>query len=45
MVLDALDEDLATRFYQTLGFIQFPSNPNRLFLSIGTIKQLYAEAE
>ncbi|MCL2344874.1 MAG: GNAT family N-acetyltransferase [Desulfobulbus sp.] len=39
MVVDARD-DLATRFYRKYGFIAFPNNSQRLFLTMATIRPL-----
>lgn len=42
VVVDAKD-DRARVFYQDYGFIDFPGHPNRLFLPMQTIEQLFPE--
>jgi len=37
VVVDAIDDD-AVKFYQRFGFQQFPGHPNRLFLTVDTIR-------
>lgn len=39
VIVDAQNEK-AVEFYRRYGFIEFPENNRRLFLSMGTIKQL-----
>ena len=40
VVVDAKDE-AASRFYASYSFLQFPNNPRRLFLPMGTIEKLF----
>ncbi len=42
VVVDAKDEK-ARAFYRSYGFIDLPDHPNRLFLPMGSIEQLFAE--
>ncbi len=35
-------DDRASRFYSDYGFVPFPESPNRLFLRMDIIGQLYA---
>jgi GNAT superfamily N-acetyltransferase len=37
VVVDAIDDE-AVKFYQRFGFQQFPAQPNRLFLTVDTIR-------
>lgn len=39
VIVDAKDEN-ATTFYKSYGFIEFPDNQRRLFLSMNTIRKL-----
>lgn len=39
VIVDTINEK-ATTFYKKYGFIEFPDNDRRLFLSMGTIKKL-----
>ncbi len=41
VVVDAKD-DQAIKFYSEYGFIQLPEHPNRLFLPMATIEQMFA---
>jgi predicted GNAT family N-acyltransferase len=43
VVVDAKD-DHARAFYRIYGFIDLPDHPNRLFLSMRTIEQLFSDA-
>jgi hypothetical protein len=42
VVVDAKDEK-ARNFYLSYGFIALPDHPNRLFMLIETIEQLFRE--
>lgn len=42
VVVDALDET-ARAFYQRYGFIDVPDHPNRLFIPMQTVEQLFPE--
>jgi predicted GNAT family N-acyltransferase len=42
VVVDAKDEKART-FYRTYGFINLPDHPNRLFLPMRTIEQLFSD--
>jgi hypothetical protein len=42
VVVDAKDEN-AIAFYKRYGFLEFPNNPNRLFLPMGTVRELLPE--
>lgn len=39
VIVDAMN-DKAVTFYEDFGFLRFPDNPRRLFISVGTIKKL-----
>ncbi|SPE44701.1 N-acetyltransferase GCN5 [Candidatus Sulfotelmatobacter sp. SbA7] len=41
VVVDSKD-GMATRFYKKYGFVELPDHPNRLFLPIKTIEQMFA---
>ena len=41
VIVDAKD-DRARSFYLKYGFLELPANPNRLFLPMATIEQLFA---
>jgi len=43
VVVDAKDER-ARQFYLAYGFIEFPGHPNRLFLPMQTLEQLFRDA-
>lgn len=43
VVVDAKDEK-ARNFYQSYGFVDLPDHPNRLFMLMQTIEQLFREA-
>ncbi len=43
VVVDAIDEN-ARQFYQRYGFIDVPGHPNRLFIPMQTVAQLFPEA-
>jgi GNAT superfamily N-acetyltransferase len=40
VVVEAIDER-ATRFYQHFGFVPFPAIPDRLFIPMKTVKELF----
>jgi hypothetical protein len=42
VVVDAIDEK-AREFYQRYGFIDVPGHPNRLFIPMQTIAQLFPD--
>jgi len=44
VVVDAIDEN-AHVFYRRYGFIDIPNHPNRLFLPIKTVAQLFSDAD
>jgi GNAT superfamily N-acetyltransferase len=44
VVVDAIDES-ARIFYRRYGFIDIPNHPNRLFLPMKTVAQLFPEIE
>jgi len=44
VVVDAKDEKAAA-FYQRYGFARFPHTPNRLFLPMNSIRELFEEQE
>lgn len=44
VVVDAIDEK-ARAFYQSYGFIEIPDHPNRLFLPMKTVAQLFPEGD
>jgi predicted GNAT family N-acyltransferase len=41
VVVDAKDEN-ASAFYKRFGFVEFPNTPNRLFLPMRSIEELFA---
>ena len=41
VIVEAIDED-AKRFYAKCGFSEFPHRPQRLFLPLPTIEQMFA---
>jgi len=43
VVVDAKDEN-ARRFYTGYGFLPFPDTPNRLYLPMKTVEQLFRPA-
>jgi hypothetical protein len=44
VVVDAIDEN-ARAFYRRYGFIDIPDHPNRLFLPMKTVTQLFPEVD
>ena len=44
VVVDAIDEN-ARAFYRRYGFIDIPNHPNRLFMPMKTVAQLFADVE
>jgi hypothetical protein len=42
VVVDAIDED-ARAFYRGYGFIDVPNHPNRLFIPMKTVEQIFPE--
>ena len=44
IVVDAIDER-ARAFYRRYGFIEIPNHPNRLFISMKTVAQLFPEID
>ena len=44
VVVDAIDEN-ARAFYRRYGFIDIPNHPNRLFIAMKTVAQLFPEFE
>jgi len=44
VVVDAIDEN-ARAFYKRYGFIDIPNRPNRLFLSMKTVAQLFPDVD
>lgn len=42
VVVDSKDDN-ATAFYRKYGFVELPGNPNRLFIPIQTVEQLFPE--
>jgi len=44
VVVDAIDEN-ARAFYRRYGFIDIPNRPNRLFLAMKTVAQLFPDIE
>jgi uncharacterized protein (DUF1778 family)/ribosomal protein S18 acetylase RimI-like enzyme len=44
VVVDAKDNK-AIAFYKRYGFLEFPNTPNRLFLPINTIRELFSQNE
>jgi predicted GNAT family N-acyltransferase len=44
VVVDAIDEN-ARAFYRRYGFIDIPNRPNRLFLPMKTVAQLFPDID
>ncbi len=44
VVVDAIDEN-ARAFYRRYGFIEIPNHPNRLFLPMKTVAQLFPDVD
>jgi hypothetical protein len=44
VVVDAIDENAHT-FYRRYGFTDVPDHPNRLFMPMKTVAQLFPEIE
>jgi predicted GNAT family N-acyltransferase len=44
VVVDAIDEN-ARAFYKRYGFIDIPNRPNRLFISMKTVAQLFPDVD
>jgi predicted GNAT family N-acyltransferase len=44
VVVDAIDEN-ARAFYRHYGFIDIPNRPNRLFMPLNTVSQLFPEID
>jgi len=44
VVVDAIDEN-ARGFYRRYGFIDIPNHPNRLFISMKTVAQLFPDVD
>ena len=44
VVVDAIDEN-ARAFYRRYGLIDIPNHPNRLFIPMKTVAQLFPEVE
>jgi ribosomal protein S18 acetylase RimI-like enzyme len=44
VVVDAIDEH-ARAFYRRYGFIDIPNRPNRLFLPMKTVAQLFPDID
>jgi hypothetical protein len=44
VVVDAIDEN-ARGFYRRYGFIDIPNHPNRLFMPMKTVVQLFPEID
>ena len=44
VVVDAIDED-ARAFYRRYGFIDIPNRPNRLFLPMKTVAQIFPDVD
>ena len=44
VVVDAIDEN-AHAFYKRYGFVDTPNHPNRLFMSMKTVAQLFPEID
>jgi predicted GNAT family N-acyltransferase len=44
VVVDAIDEN-ARAFYRRYGFIDIPNHPNRLFIPMKTVAQLFPEID
>jgi len=44
VVVDAIDEN-ARAFYRRYSFIDIPNHPNRLFMPMKTVAQLFPENE
>jgi len=44
VVVDAIDEN-ARAFYRRYSFIDIPNHPNRLFMPMKTVAQLFPESE
>jgi len=44
VVVDAIDEN-ARVFYGRYGFIDIPNHPNRLFIPMKTVAQLFVEID
>ena len=44
VVVDAIDEN-ARAFYRRYGFIDIPNHPNRLFMPMKTVAQLFPESD
>jgi GNAT superfamily N-acetyltransferase len=44
LIVDAVDEN-ARAFYRRYGFIDIPNHPNRLFMPMNTIAELFPEIE
>ena len=44
VVVDAIDEN-ARAFYRRDGFIDIPNHPNRLFLPMKTVAQLFPDSD
>ena len=42
VVVDAIDEN-ARLFYRRYGFIEIPNHPNRLFMPMKTLAQLFPD--
>jgi hypothetical protein len=44
VVVEAIDEN-ARAFYRRYGFIGIPNRPNRLFMPMKTVEQIFADVD